>query len=71
MRNCQTSVDAPDGGFIACGKPALFVVQIGDKRCWYCLEHAASARRFVEQIGQKYVTDIQSRTLINKEAKGA
>jgi hypothetical protein len=66
MNTCQTSVSVDDAdgkwlGFFPCGKPVTRTESIGSMRCGYCDEHAAAARRFVEEQGQAAIAAIQQR----------
>lgn len=60
-RTCGTSVKTglESPMFQACGKPSTEAVAVGLRVCHYCAEHAAAARRFVEQQGQSKIVGIQ------------
>lgn len=60
MSTCKTSIQVGNA-FLVCGKPVEEIVRVGLHLCGYCAEHAASARRFVEQQGRAKLVDIQQR----------
>jgi hypothetical protein len=63
MDKCQTSVETglKSPMFKACGKPVEESVSVGVKRCNYCAEHAAAARRYVDKQGQATIAATQHR----------
>lgn len=62
-RLCRSSVETglESRPFRPCGQPATEAVRVGSMLCHYCGQHAAAARRFVEQMRSRDIVDIQRR----------